>query len=167
MFLTFYAIFLRLIGDICSSIVLGVPLMYYSKKLSRLGANGFIRSIREDYHRVNAKAPSGASLSSPRPKSHIYISRILLSNRSTSRSGVLRAPISSLPPRFQDGLKQTVATIAVGIVVHTPVYHNCGLSLPITRTTGTTDSDIIQLSRLVPKHGVSGESRTRRPGAYQ
>jgi hypothetical protein len=127
--------------------------MYYSKKLARLRANEIL-FIREDYPRA-ARAPSGVSLSS-RPKSFTFtflessfqIVRVLA-------SGVLRAPMSSLPPCFQNR--------------------------PITGTTGTADSDIARgiyqpgvdetqltarssLQRFAQAWRHRGEGRTRRAG---
>ena len=114
--------------------------------------------------RVNAKAPSGVFLSSLRPKSFTFT--FLESSIQTVRliaSGVLRAAISSLPPHFQNGLKQTVAAILTAIIA------TLCLSPPIR---GTADSDIARgisawgrwdlahyLFSGLPKHGASGESQ--------
>jgi hypothetical protein len=77
--------------------------MYCSKKkkLARLRVIEFVlfARITVTYHRVPA---SGASLSSPRPKSFTFT--FLESSFRTVRllaSGVVRAPVSLLPPRFK------------------------------------------------------------------
>lgn len=105
----FYAIFLRLIENFFSSIlglVLGVLLMYCRKKIGSTSSR-YIRSIREDHRRVSMEgSPSGVSLPSPRPKSFTFT--FFESSFQTAQllaSGVLRAPILSLPPCFRKAYK--------------------------------------------------------------
>jgi len=119
--------FLRLIGNFCSSIiglVLGVPLIYYSKNWLDFEQMNSLYS-RGLSPRVNARAPSGVSLSSHLKSFTFTFLESSFRNVRLLASGILRAPISSLPPLFKTDPRGTTGTdIARG----TPAWYEAQLA---------------------------------------
>ena len=124
------------------SLVLGVSLIYYSKKLARLRANESTLFTRI----IAACQCKGAQWSHFRLPVHIYISRTLTSERSTScKAASCAPPYRHYYPLLRQTYKgMTNSDFARGIAAWYEAQLTAYSSLFTT---------------VFPNHGVSGESR--------